>query len=66
MLIVGSGQTGLQLAEELFAAGRQVFVAVGSAGRVPRRYRGRDLFARLVEILRDDATHGVFRARGTP
>ena len=44
VLVVGSGQTGLQLAEELFAAGRSVYVAVGSAGRVPRRYRGRDIF----------------------
>src|SRR5262245_13504364 len=37
VLIVGSGQTGLQLAEELFEAGRRVFVSAGSAGRVPRR-----------------------------
>lgn len=37
VLVVGSGQTGLQLAEELFEAGRRVFVAVGSAGRIPRR-----------------------------
>jgi putative flavoprotein involved in K+ transport len=59
VLIVGSGQTGLQLAEELFAAGRQVFVAVGSAGRVPRRYRGRDIYGWLAEILRDGAAHGV-------
>src|ERR1044072_8348980 len=30
VLIVGSGQTGLQLAEELFESGRSVFVSVGS------------------------------------
>ena len=59
VLVVGSGQTGLQLAEELFAAGRSVYVAVGSAGRVPRRYRGRDLFGWLVELMRDGAAHGV-------
>jgi putative flavoprotein involved in K+ transport len=59
VLIVGSGQTGLQLAEELAAAGRQVSVAVGSAGRVPRRYRGRDIFAWLAAVLRDGAAYGV-------
>jgi len=59
VLIVGSGQTGLQLAEELFAAGRSVYIAVGSAGRVPRRYRGRDIFGWLVELIRQGAAHGV-------
>src|SRR5262245_17789958 len=43
VLVVGSGQSGLQLAEELHEAGRRVVVAVGSAGCVPRRYRGRDI-----------------------
>ena len=59
VLVVGSGQTGLQLAEELFAAGRRVYISVGSAGRVPRRYRGRDIFGWLVDIIRDGAAHGV-------
>jgi putative flavoprotein involved in K+ transport len=59
VLIVGSGQTGLQLAEELHEAGRRVFISVGSAGRIPRRYRGRDIFVWLVEITRAGARHGV-------
>ncbi len=59
VLIVGSGQTGLQVAEELFAAGRQVYVAVGSAGRVPRRYRGRDLFSWLADVIRRGPEVGV-------
>jgi putative flavoprotein involved in K+ transport len=59
VLVVGSGQTGVQLAEELHEAGRRVYISVGSAGRVPRRYRGRDLFSWLVEIIRDGAWHGV-------
>jgi len=42
VLVVGSGQSGVQIAEELAGAGRRVFISVGSAGRVPRRYRGRD------------------------
>jgi putative flavoprotein involved in K+ transport len=44
VLVVGSAQTGCQLAEELQDAGREVYLSVGSAGRVPRRYRGRDIF----------------------
>lgn len=42
VLVVGSGQTGCQIAEELGEAGRKVFLSVGAAGRSPRRYRGRD------------------------
>ena len=59
VLIVGSGQTGLQLAEELFEEGRRVYIAVGSAGRIPRRYRGRDIFVWLVELIRNGEAHGV-------
>lgn len=44
VLIVGSGQTGVQLAEELHDAGREVFLSVGHCGRAPRRYRGHDYF----------------------
>ena len=47
VLVVGSGQTGVQLVEELHHAGRRVFLSVGSAGRAPRRYRGKDLFVWL-------------------
>jgi putative flavoprotein involved in K+ transport len=59
VLIVGSGQTGLQLAEELFAAGRAVYISVGSAGRMPRRYRGRDIFSWLVDIIQRGPAVGV-------
>jgi putative flavoprotein involved in K+ transport len=59
VLVVGSGQTGVQLAEELHGAGRRVYLSVGSAGRVPRRYRGRGLFWWLLAIARDGARHGV-------
>jgi putative flavoprotein involved in K+ transport len=43
VLVVGSAQSGSQIAEELYQSGRQVYLCVGSAGRVPRRYRGRDI-----------------------
>ncbi|HYJ68346.1 MAG TPA: NAD(P)-binding domain-containing protein [Nocardioidaceae bacterium] len=44
VLVVGASATGVQLAEELQRSGRQVTVAVGEHVRVPRRYRGRDIF----------------------
>jgi putative flavoprotein involved in K+ transport len=44
VLVVGSAQSGCQIAEELYQAGRQVYLCVGSAGRVPRRYRGKDMY----------------------
>jgi putative flavoprotein involved in K+ transport len=53
VLVIGSGQSGVQLAEELFAAGRAVFLSVGSAGRFPRRYRGSDVFRWLALLARD-------------
>ena len=43
VLIVGSGQTGCQLAEELHEAGRNVFLACGRCPWVPRRVDGRDI-----------------------
>ena len=42
VLIVGSGQSGCQIAEELHEAGREVFLACGKAPWVPRRIGGRD------------------------
>lgn len=41
VLVVGCGNSGGQIAEDLARAGRQVFLATGLNGRVPRRYRGR-------------------------
>lgn len=49
VLIVGSAQSGTQIAEEIYQSGRTVYLCVGSAPRVPRRYRGRDIFEWLVE-----------------
>jgi putative flavoprotein involved in K+ transport len=42
-LVVGTGQSGVQIAEELHEAGRPLFIAVSSCPRVPRRYRGKDI-----------------------
>jgi putative flavoprotein involved in K+ transport len=49
VLIVGSGQTGCQLAEECFEAGRNVFLACGRAPWVPRRIEGRDVLSWVLD-----------------
>jgi putative flavoprotein involved in K+ transport len=59
VLVVGSGQSGIQIAEELRAAGRPTFLSLGSAGWAPRRYRGRDLFRWLAEIAVRGSDVGV-------
>lgn len=43
VLVVGTGQSGCQIAEDLHLAGRRVHLATGGAPRVARRYRGRDV-----------------------
>ncbi len=47
VLVVGTGQSGCQIAEDLHLAGRRVHLAVGGAPRVARFYRGRDVVAWL-------------------
>lgn len=50
VLVVGSGQSGAQIAEDLLVEGRDVHLSVGSAPRVARLYRGRDCVAWLEDI----------------
>ena len=42
VLVVGTGQSGCQITEELYKSGRKVYLCVGSATRLPRVYRGKD------------------------
>ena len=49
VLVVGTGQSGGQIAEDLLIAGRDVHLAVGSAPRFARRYRGKDVITWLEE-----------------
>ena len=42
VLVVGSGQSGAQIADELNRSGRSVYLSTGRAGRVPRRHCGED------------------------
>jgi len=50
VLVVGSGQSGAQIAEDLHLAGRTVHLAVGRAPRIARFYRGRDMVAWLHDM----------------
>ncbi|HWC43709.1 MAG TPA: NAD(P)/FAD-dependent oxidoreductase [Actinomycetota bacterium] len=49
VLVVGTAQSGCQIAEDLLAGGRRVLVATSAAGRVPFRHRGRDILEWLIE-----------------
>jgi len=49
VLVVGSGQTGCQLAEELHESGRKVFLACGRCVWVPRRLEGHDAVWWMIE-----------------
>ena len=49
VLVVGSGQSGAQIADDLAQAGRPVFLATSQVGRARRRYRGRDIMIWLVQ-----------------
>jgi putative flavoprotein involved in K+ transport len=44
VLVAGSGQSGAQIAEELYQSGRKVYLATGVSPHAPRSYRGKDLF----------------------
>jgi putative flavoprotein involved in K+ transport len=50
VLVVGSGQSGAQIAEDLHLAGREVVLAVGDAPRCARFYRGRDVVDWLADM----------------
>jgi putative flavoprotein involved in K+ transport len=49
VLIVGGGQTGCQMAEELHEAGRKVFLSCGRCLSAPRRMGGKDLVWWILE-----------------
>jgi len=50
ILVVGSAQSGYQIAEELLAAGRRVVVATSAVGRAPAEHRGRATVEWLVDL----------------
>ncbi|MFW9971597.1 MAG: flavin-containing monooxygenase [Candidatus Odinarchaeota archaeon] len=56
VLVVGSGQSGMQIAEELYKSGKKVFLSIGSTKRIPRSYRGKDLTYWGIELKLYDKT----------
>ena len=70
VLVVGASASGVQIADELRRAGRSVTLAVGDHVRVPRTYRGRDIYRWLDELgvldERYDEVEDLVRARRLP
>ena len=57
VVVVGGGQSGCQITEDLLTAGRTVYLCSSKAGRVPRRYRGRDIVEWWVDTKFWDVTY---------
>jgi putative flavoprotein involved in K+ transport len=66
ILVVGSGASGYQIADELHQAGRKVYLSVSSHRRVPRRFRGRDVYWWLERMGRFAQTIDSFPDRRWP
>ncbi|MGD0395069.1 MAG: NAD(P)/FAD-dependent oxidoreductase, partial [Acidimicrobiales bacterium] len=70
VLVVGASATGVQLASEIHRSGRPVTLAVGEHVRLPRTYRGRDIFwwleATGLLAERYDQVDDLTRARHLP
>jgi len=70
VLVVGASATGLQIADELRTAGREVTLSVGHHGRLPRQLFGRDIWEWLEQIgwlsQTIDAVPDAGRARREP
>ncbi|SCB36305.1 MSMEG_0569 family flavin-dependent oxidoreductase [Rhizobium hainanense] len=56
VMVIGSGQSGCQIAEDLHLAGRRVHLVTGNAPRCARLYRGRDVVDWLTDIGQYDIT----------
>jgi putative flavoprotein involved in K+ transport len=66
VLVIGSGASGYQIADELHQAGRRVYLSISSHRRVPRRFRGRDVYWWLERMGRFAQTIDSFPGRRWP
>jgi putative flavoprotein involved in K+ transport len=66
VLVVGAGASGIQITEELVSAGRTVFLAVSRHRRMPRRFRGRDIYWWMDRLGRFEQTIDTFPGRRWP
>ena len=58
VLVVGSAQSGVQIAADLRAAGKKVWLSTSKVARIPPWYRGKDIFYWLVDIKAYDIKAG--------
>jgi putative flavoprotein involved in K+ transport len=61
VLVVGSGQSGCQIVEDLLSAGRTVYLCTSKVGRAPRRYRGRDILEWWIDMRFLDTTYASLK-----
>jgi putative flavoprotein involved in K+ transport len=66
VLVVGAGNSGCQIADELLRGGRRVFFAISRHSRAPRRYRGKDIIWWYEALGRFDVTIDTFPDRRYP
>jgi putative flavoprotein involved in K+ transport len=70
VLVVGASASGVQIADELCRAGREVTLAVGSHTRLPRVYRGRNIHTWMQALglldTRYDSVDDIAKARRRP
>jgi putative flavoprotein involved in K+ transport len=66
VLVVGSGASGCQIAEDLRQDGRTVYLSVSRHRRAPRRYRGRDIVSWMRPMGRYDTRIDSFPERRYP
>lgn len=66
VLVVGSGASGCQIAEELYQCGRTVYLSISRHRRAPRRYRGRDITWWLISMGRMDQRIDSYPGRQMP
>ena len=66
VLVVGSGASGYQIADELLHSGRSVYLSVSRHRRVPRRFKGKDLYWWLEALGRFAQTIDSFPGRQYP
>ena len=59
VLVVGTGQSGGQITEDLLAAGREVHLSVSACPEAPRRYRGQDTFYWLLQVNLHGPDYGI-------
>jgi putative flavoprotein involved in K+ transport len=60
VLVIGGGQSGSQISDELLGAGRSVYLSAGSCAWFPRRHRGHDWVHWVVEAgILDDTVDSL-------